>query len=171
MPDLIDITGKRFSRLVVIERSPFQPNGQAAWLCRCDCGNETVVISQSLRGNGTKSCGCLKVEQTGLLKRSHDASTTRLAKIWYGMRKRCHNSKSTNFKRYGGRGISICEQWQAFESFQAWALGHGYQDGLTIERINNDGDYEPSNCEWITRAENIKRAHKGKSNLRKGKAK
>jgi hypothetical protein len=150
---LIDLTGRRYTRLLVLNRSPFQSSPiHAEWLCRCDCGNETLVRGQHLRSGNTKSCGCLHVERAGLLNNTHDASTTRLAKIWYGMRKRCN--PITGHRRWGGRGITICEEWQTFEPFRVWALTNGYRDDLTIDRIDNDGNYEPSNCHWITHSEN-----------------
>ena len=157
MGKLVNLAGRRFHRLKVIERSPAQPNGQAAWLCRCDCGHETVVVSQALRSGGTRSCGCLKLERVGLMNKSHGATETRLANIWYGMRKRCTNPNAGSYKNYGGRGIKVSPEWSEFDAFQQWALANGYALDLTIDRIDNDGDYTPSNCQWITRSENSKR--------------
>ena len=148
---LIDLSGQRFNRLTVIKRSEFQSSRiHPEWLCVCDCGNETLVRGHNLRNGNTKSCGCLKDGNA----RTHDASTTRLAHIWYGIRKRCHNNNAHNYRRYGGRGIELCKEWQNFESFMDWAFGHGYADDLTIDRIDNDGNYEPSNCHWVTKSEN-----------------
>src|SRR5215471_1520917 len=154
----IDLTGKRFGRLTVIERSAFQSSPiHPEWLCQCDCGNETLVRGQHLRNGNTKSCGCLKDEKTGLRRRTHGATTTRHAKIWYGIRKRCHNHNDKSWERYGGRGIRLCDEWQTFEPFRDWALANGYADDLTIDRIDNDKGYEPDNCQWITKSENSKK--------------
>jgi len=91
---------------------------------------------------------------------THNSSQTRLYKIWKGMRDRCTNPQTPIFRWYGGRGIKVCKAWQTFEPFRDWALKHGYQDDLTIDRINNDGNYTPSNCQWLTAAANVAKRHK-----------
>ena len=172
---LIDLTGKRFGRLIVKERSGTSKSGVPLWRCVCDCGKETLVRGQSLRDGITKSCGCLHEEMmknfSDIGKRNikHGKSFSRLYDIWACMKTRCYNRKHRYFSRYGGRGISVCDSWRSsFEAFYKWSISNGYDDGLTLDRINNDGDYEPSNCRWATKEEQAKnkensRTFQGKS--------
>lgn len=151
----IDLKGKRFGRLTVIEKSEnivVGKQSKTAWKCICDCGNETVVITQYLTKGETKSCGCLKKETNSNQK--HGLSRTRLYGIWSGIIGRCCNSKNHAYHNYGGRGIKVCEEWRNdFEVFHKWAIENGYKDNLTIDRIDTDGNYEPSNCRWATMEE------------------
>ncbi len=161
--NFIDLTGKRFGKLTVIKRieDKVLSSGtkKTQWLCRCDCGNYTRVIGESLkRKNGTKSCGCLIVKST--IKRStrHGMRYTRIYSIYCDMKKRCYNAKTRGYKHYGGKGIRICDEWlNDFMTFYEWSMLHGYKDNLSIDRINSAGDYEPMNCQWITRSDNTKR--------------
>ena len=155
MSRIIDLTGQRFGRLTVVGKAP-STNGctNARWICRCDCGKETIVRSTSLRQGESKSCGCYRSEYWRYRKTSHGESSTRLAHIWYQMKKRCFCKTDHAYENYGGRGISVCQEWiDSFESFRDWALDNGYSENLTIDRINNDGNYEPSNCRWATKKE------------------
>lgn len=168
MSKLIDLTGKKFGRLTVIKRvpKPERVKGRNAFfLCYCDCGNEKIISSLSLKRNVTNSCGCLKKELLSKRRSKHKASYTRLYKIWNGMMARCLNSKVENYKYYGERNIEICKEWLDYLTFAKWARENGYKDNLTIDRINNNGNYEPTNCQWITKSENSRKDHQGeKSN-------
>ena len=151
----LDLVGKRFGRLTVIEDDGRRtPKGQVIWHCVCDCGNHTYVQTSYLTTGDTRSCGCLFKETCRLPNtiRHGDASPngehTRIYESWHQMKKRCNNPKDHNYKNYGGRGISVCEGWDRYENFRDWALGNGYNDELTLDRIDVDGNYEPSNCRW-----------------------
>lgn len=160
MPDFKDLTGRRFSRWTVIERAPDHISSGGykftAWKCRCDCGNEKVVLSNALISGRSESCGCLHAEHQADIARSnfktHGSSKTRLYHIWAGMRKRCYDQSASNYSNYGGRGIKVCDEWNSgYGQFRDWALAHGYRDGLSIDRIDVDGDYTPDNCRWADR--------------------
>ena len=151
-----DLTGKRFGRLTVIG---VEDNGkrQTYYACQCDCGNVKVIRADALVGGCTVSCGCKKKEQDRVnltANHSHKMSGTRIYTIWQGIKQRCLNPADTRYERYGGRGISICKEWEnSFQAFYDWAISNGYSDDLTIDRIDNDGNYEPSNCKWSTNKE------------------
>ena len=120
------------------------------WLCKCDCGNSSVVSVSDLRRGHTKSCGCLRAD----MNTTHGVYNTKLYRIWHEMQRRCNDHNKAAYKRYGGRGISVCNEWDDPKVFYDWAMANGYKKGLQIDRINNDGDYEPNNCQWVTAKEN-----------------
>ena len=147
-----DLTGQKFGRLTVIERAENDKNGSTRWLCRCECGNEKIIEGGHLRSHKIKSCGCLLTDV--LIKRNytHGMTNTRLFHIWQGIKNRCYNKNFEHYKHYGERGITTCKEWKNdFVKFYNWSMANGYKDDLTIDRINVNGNYEPSNCRWATK--------------------
>ena len=163
MGKVVDLTGQRFGRLLVIGRAGKNKYGKSLWHCLCDCGNQTDVMVSALTGGRTISCGCYHRET--FKNSTHGGSGTRLYRIWCGMRERCTRTGSTNYKWYGAKGIKVCPEWSAYERFREWAITHGYSDNLTIDRINPSLGYSPENCRWITRQENASLASKTKRKM------
>lgn len=148
-----DITGSRFGRLVVASRAGSTPK-HATWKCICDCGNETTLPSTALISGNTRSCGCLLNEArvvAGRANKTHGMSNTSTHKSWAGMKARCNNPNEPAYENYGGRGIRVCERWVSFENFLA-DMGVAPK-GLTIDRKDVNGNYEPGNCRWATDTE------------------
>ena len=152
-----DLTGMKFGRLTVIERAENSNTGKTRWKCKCECGKETISHTSSLTSGRTKSCGCLSHEKAVRTITKHGYRRTKLYGVWCGMKKRCYNTKFEHYDRYGGRGIKVCEEWKKdFSIFKDWSLQNGYKEGLEIDRIDVDGNYEPSNCNWKTRTEQVR---------------
>ncbi len=149
--NLKDLTGKKYGKLVVLSLSPERgKNRGTKWICRCECGNEIIVWGGNLKKeNRHKSCGCDYIGPAT----THGMSSNRIFKIWIGIKTRCYNKNYANYKNYGGRGIKMCDSWlNSFENFYE-DMKHGYEDDLQIDRIDNNKDYELSNCHWTTQLE------------------
>lgn len=143
--------GRRYGRLVVLSPQGKDSHNNTMWLCRCDCGKEKVIKRYQLTKGATKSCGCLRNEIRVQTHTKHNLSSHRLYHIWFAMKQRCNDENSRSFSSYGGRGISVCEEWLDFINFYEWALPNGYSENLTIERLDNNKGYCPSNCVWATK--------------------
>ena len=155
MSRLIDLRGKRFGRLVVIRKTEAKDKcSNAWWLCKCDCGAEIAVRSTLLRNGTTQSCGCYRSDYWREQRTKHGMCDSRLARIWYGMKERCNCPTCPAYEDYGGRGIKVCDEWlNSFQAFYDWAMTNGYNDNLSIDRIDNDKGYSPDNCRWATKKE------------------
>lgn len=164
-PYAIDLAGERFGRLVALGPIGKKRSRNVVWLCRCDCGNTKEIPSSNLRNGVTRSCGCLMKESVKRRFSTHGMSTHPLWGTWWQMIQRCTNSRVSHYANYGGRGISVCAEWQ--HDFQTFLHGvsqlpHYGEEGYTLDRIDNDGNYEPGNVQWATNTEqarNSRHAH------------
>lgn len=162
MGSKIEKIGQKFGRLTVLEFKARNKQYDSLWLCRCECGNEKVIAGGKLFSGHTKSCGCLQKERTSEAKVKHglyfndSGKRAKLYRVWIGIKERCTNPNNKKYSDYGGRGISISNEWIDYINFHNWAIGNGYCEGLTIERIDVNGNYEPNNCKWIPQSEQSK---------------
>ena len=160
----LDLTGQRYGRLVILHEVE-KKGKKRRWLCKCDCGKETIVFQNDLRLNKTISCGCYHKEVISNLMYKHGGKKQRerLYTIWNNMKDRCRNANNRDYQWYGGNGICICKEWEDYDAFREWAKDHGYQENLTIDRIDSEKEYSPDNCRWVTATENSKRVKHPKS--------
>ena len=157
MGKLDDLTGRTFGRYTVIERTPNHVTSgggkKTMYLCKCSCGTMKTVEGAALKNGRVKSCGCFNSEITGERFRKHGLRGSKAYSTWYGIKNRCFNKKQPRYKDYGGRGINLCKEWaDSFQEFYAFVskLPHAFEDGYSIDRINNDGNYEPGNVKFST---------------------
>jgi hypothetical protein len=157
---------KRFGRLLCIRPVNANKQGNMVWYCLCDCGGVSLVPTNNLTSGHTRSCGCLNFEAVQESNLRHGGNRRidkkeRLYQIWATMKSRCLNKNNSCYRRYGGRGIIVCDSWSSdYSTFREWAIGNGYKNNLTIDRIDNDSGYCPSNCQWITGEENSRKGNK-----------
>lgn len=157
-----DLTGKKYGKLTVIKRAKNRGHN-TYWLCQCECGNFREAQASNLKMGTANSCGCDTREKIIKATTKHNETKTRLYSVWSNMKQRCYNKKQIMYKYYGAKGIIVCDEWKNnYEAFRDWAFANGYGNNLTIDRINVNGNYEPSNCRWIS---NFEQQH-NKSNNR-----
>lgn len=161
MSNKLDVSEQQFERLTAIKSTNKRYWNQVVWLCRCSCGNLTEVPIRSLVTGNTRSCGCLGDESRNMAgkNKTHGETQKRLFRTWQNMKTRCSNPNASGYKYYGGKGISIYKDWLEYAPFRFWAILNGYQDNLTIDRIDNNGNYEPGNCQFISQSENTKKSN------------
>lgn len=143
--------GMTFGKLTVIG-GPMRDK-RTYWMCRCECGTEKKIRQDHLKSGCVVSCGCFRKEQICESSRTHGMSNTRIYRIWKGMLNRCRNQNIPQYRNWGGRGITVCDEWLEFTPFYEWSMSNGYTDNLTLDRKDNDGNYCPDNCRWTTRRE------------------
>lgn len=164
--NLIDLRGQRFGCLTVIRPAETR-NRQRYWECVCDCGTLKTVQGRKLRDGLIKSCGCMKALFEREARTKHGGCHTRLYEVWKSIKQRTCNPANKNYSRYGGRGINLCKEWsENYAAFRDWALASGYREGLSIDRIDNDGDYTPHNCRWVTMKVQAKNRHTSNKYIR-----
>lgn len=157
---MYDLRGQKFGRLLVIERAG-SSRGSITYLCKCDCGKKVIVPTGSLRSGNTKSCGCLSRDLLLERRTKHGKCGTRLYRIWKNMKARCLYKCVQTYKHYGGRGITVCDEWaNSYSVFEEWAIANGYRDDLTIDRVDVNGNYCAENCKWVSMLEQANNTRK-----------
>ena len=156
MSKIKNLVEQKFNKLLVISRAENTKQGRAQWNCKCDCGNSLIVRGSYLLNGHTQSCGCLRKEKSSELNTVHGKTNTKIHAVWKSMKQRCFDENIKNYEIYGGRGITVCDEWKHdFQSFYDYVsqLPHYGEEGYSIDRINNNGNYEPGNVKWSTRKE------------------
>lgn len=149
-----NLMGMRFGKLTVLRSVGRDKNRNIIWECICDCGNKTIVTATHLRNNKTKSCGCYRHDNFVIINTIHGLKNHPLYTVWKGIKQRCYNKNNNAYNHYGGRGIIMCDEWKNdFKAFYDWSIEYGYKNGLSVDRINNNGIYEPNNCRFVTMKE------------------
>lgn len=155
MAKFIDLQGKVFGRLTVLSRDGATSNGETKWLCQCSCGVVKTLVGVCLRNGNTTSCGCYSKEVHKISNSTHGLGASPVYGVWRNMLNRCRNPNDKRWHCYGGKGVIVCPEWKDFTTFHNWAMSSGFKEGLTLERKKVGGNYEPSNCTWIPRKEQI----------------
>lgn len=163
-----DISNVRFGKLTALRRSDQVRKGSVLWDCACDCGNYLVVAATKLSSGHTTSCGCYRAANLLAIRTKHGRAGTPTYRSWKEMRQRCNNPNSTQYKWYGARGIKVCERWESFDAFLE-DMGER-PSGMTIDRIDNDKDYEPNNCRWLTHVEQVRKQSRLKLTMESAQA-
>lgn len=173
MGKLKDISGNRYGELTVVRFYGKANNSrESEWECICDCGNMVIVRGSNLKKGNTTSCGCKAKERLRNINLSHDLSGTKLYSVWKGMKTRCNNSNTMYYQRYGGRGIKVCDEWDDdFKVFYDWANSNGFLEELTLDRIDNNGNYCPENCRWVDMKEQSNNTRKNRCVTYQGETK
>lgn len=168
-----DIIGKIYNRLTVVDYLGLGKYHKHYWLCLCGCGKSIVLNTSRITGhNPTKSCGCLRIEKLKLnrhnpIRHGHLINNPRLYRIYQGMKSRCYNKNNPRYLYYGLKGVVLCEEWlNDVNTFVEWSLHNGYEDGLTIDRVNSSSNYTPENCEWVSASENSRRMNATRANAK-----
>jgi hypothetical protein len=158
-----NLVGQKFNKLTVVGYAGLGKHNKHYWICSCECGGSVKLNTSRITGGYTKSCGCLRKESMKINRADperHGLHKHKLYQIYYSMLYRCSNQKVQRWKYYGGKGVSVCDDWRdSFMSFYDWAMSNGYKDGLSIDRIDSNLNYDPANCRWITVSENTRRLH------------
>lgn len=164
-PKTKNLSGQRFERLVAVRPVERRKNAHILYVCQCDCGKQTLATCSNLKSGHTQSCGCLMRERTSAANGTHRRSKTKLYSVWMQMKQRCYLPSAPNYRWYGGRGIEVCERWRS--SFEAFVADMGERPyGCEIDRIDNDGDYEPGNCRWVDHRTNVRNSRTCKGNIK-----